>query len=78
MRNQITGREVIIRRVRVSVSRGHHKRYVSRWKFIRRFCTVLLEPNGRFDRTSQCRVLHHLAELVDIILGVVTIFIPYI
>ena len=77
MRYKVAGREVVVWGGRVPVRRRHDKRYIFTNKLlVRDVCIILLHPNGRLDRTGQGRVLHHFAELVDIVCTVVTMFFP--
>ena len=77
MRYKVAGREVVVRGGRVPVRRRHDKRYIFTDELlVRNVCIILLHPNGRLDRTGQGRVLHHFAELVDIVCTVVTMFFP--
>ena len=77
MRYKVAGREVVVRGRRVSVRRRHNKRYIFTDEFlVRDVCIILFHSNGRLDWTGQGRVLHHFAELVDIVCTVVTMFRP--
>ena len=77
MRYKVAGREVVVWGGRVPVRRRHDKRYIFTDELlVRNVCIILLHPNGRLDRTGQGRVLHHFAELVDIVCTVVTMFFP--
>ena len=77
MRYKVAGREVVVWGGRVPVRRRHDKRYIFTDELlVRNVCIILLHPNGRLDRPGQGRVLHHFAELVDIVCTVVTMFFP--